>query len=208
MSLSLYDTIRKIVQEELKQLRSVELALIQEIHTHAGESDTDNYACTVVLRDSGIVLNKVAVATQKIGFASIPAIGELVMVQFIGGDINAPIITGRLYNDEERAPLNDQDQMIMELPLGAGDGEGVRMEVNSGDEKKIILEVGSGLKLTLLDDDPVVDIEIDGGAGQVTIGRDGALQINSGGDIDIEGSGINITAQGELNLKGSKINLN
>jgi uncharacterized protein involved in type VI secretion and phage assembly len=207
--LSLYDTLRRLVQEELGRIRTAELAVVQEQHPHASESDKDNYACTVALRDSGIVLKQVPVATQRIGTASIPAVGELVLVQFIGGDINAPVITGRLYNDEERPPPNDDNQAIMHLPLGSGDSDAVHVELHSGDDRSLILKLGDGLELNLKDDDPVVEVKVDGGKGTVSIARDGAITVESQGDINMKGGGsINIEASGELNLKGSVVNLN
>ena len=106
-TLTLYDTIRRIVAEELAQLRTAELGIVEEQHPHASDSDTDNYACTVRLRDSDIVLPHVPLATQRLGTVAIPAVGELVLVQFLGGDINAPVITGRLYDEVTRPPVNE-----------------------------------------------------------------------------------------------------
>ena len=114
MTLTLYETIQRIVQAELRRIHTAELAIVQEQHPHAGDSDQDNYACTVQLRNSGIILKEVPVATARIGQASIPAVGNLVLVQFVGGNINAPVITGSLYNDEERPPVNDDGQIILQ----------------------------------------------------------------------------------------------
>jgi phage baseplate assembly protein gpV len=206
--MTLFDTIRRIVQEEIARTRSAELAVVQEQHPHADDSDKDNYACTVALRNSGIVLKQVPVATQRIGFATIPAVGELVLVQFIGGDINAPIITGRLYNDEDRPPVNDDGQAIVHLPLGAGDSDAVHMELHSGDTREIVIKLGDGLALSLRDDDPVVELAVDGSRAMVTIDRDGAVKIESQGNINISGNEVNIEAQSQLNLKGSVVNIN
>ena len=118
MTPTLYDTIRRIVQEELGQVRTAELAVVQEQHA-------DEFAASVKLRDSEIVLRKVPVATQRIGAVSIPAVGDLVLVQFVGGSVNAPVITGRLYNDEDRPPANDDGQAVLHLPLAAGDDDAV-----------------------------------------------------------------------------------
>ena len=96
---SLLDTIRHVVRDEVGRVRTAEIGIVQEQHPHASDSDTDNFACTVRLRDTGLVLRRVPIATHRIGIASIPAVGEMVLVQFVGGDVNAPIITGRLYND-------------------------------------------------------------------------------------------------------------
>src|SRR5215216_1760328 len=163
MTLTLYETIQRILQEELGRVRTAELAVVQEQHPHADDSDKDNYACTVRLRDSGIVLGQVPVATPRIGSVSIPAVGEMVLVQFVGGDINAPIITGRLYNDEDRPPVNEDGQAITHLPLGAEDGDAVHIELHSGERRELVFKLGSGIEVNVRDDDPVVKAEVDGG---------------------------------------------
>lgn len=216
MTLSLFETIQRIVRQEMGQVRTAELAVVQEQHPHAGDSDKDNYACTVALRNSGIVLKQVPVATQRIGTVSIPAVGEMVLVQFIGGDINAPVITGRLYNDEERPPVNDDNQAIVHLPLAAEDSDAVHMELHSGDTRQILIKLGDGITVTIQDDDPVLKVEVDGGKGSVQIDRDGAVTVGSQGDLTINGNNITIEAQGNLDLKaggnanvqGATVNLN
>ena len=207
MTLTLYESIQRIVKQELSQVRTAELATVQDLHPHASASDTDNYACTVVLRNSQIVLKHVPVATGRIGAASIPAVGELVLVQFIGGDVNAPVIVGRLYNDEDRPPENDDGKAVLHLPLGAGDSDAVHLELQSGDTRKLLLKLGSGLELTLQDDDPTVKIDV-GGNATLTIGSDGAVSLKSQGKVELKGNEISVEAQGQLTLKGATVNIN
>ena len=213
---TLYETIRRIVRQELQTIRTAELAVVQELHPHAADSDKDNYACTVVLRNSGLVLAKVPVITQRLGQASIPAVDDLVLVQFLGGDINAAVITGSLYNDADRPPLNDAGQMVLHLPLGAAASDAVKMTLRTGDERVLELALGSGLTLQLQDDDPVVKLEVDGGKAVVQIDRDGAVKVTTQGDVSVESQGklalkgaqIDVEAQGTLNLKGGTVNIN
>ena len=208
MTLTLYESVQRIVQEELGRVRTAELALVQEQHPHADDSDKDNYACTVRLRDSGIVLEQVPVATSRIGCASIPAVNELVLVQFVGGDINAPIITGRLYNDEDRPPVNDDGQAITHLPLGAEDGDAVHIELHSGETRELVFKLGGGMEVNVRDDDPVVELKVDGGKLTLQVDRDGAVALESQGKVELKGNEISIEAQGQLNLKGGTVNIN
>jgi phage baseplate assembly protein gpV len=205
---TLYETIKRIVHEELGRIRTAELAIVQEQHPHAGSSDKDNYACTVRLRDSGIILKRVPVATGRIGSASIPTVGNLVLVQFIGGDINAPVIVGSFYNDEDRPPVNADGQWILHLPLDAGDSDAVHVELTSGDVRKLVFKLGDGLTATLNDDDPVVELKVAGGKATIQVARDGAITLESQGDVKIVGNQIAIEAQSQLNLKGAKVNIN
>jgi phage baseplate assembly protein gpV len=208
LSLSLFETVQRIVQEELGRARTAEIGIVQEQHPHVSASDGDNYACTVQLRDSGLVLRRVPVATQRIGAVSIPAVGDMVLVQFIGGDLNAPVITGSLYNDEDRPPLSDEGQAILHLPLAASDDDAVHVELHSGDRRALLVTLGGALSLTAQDDDPVLELTIDGGKASVKIDRDGAIAVQSNGKIALKGNEIAIEAQGELTLKGAKVNIN
>ena len=205
MTLTLFESIQEIVRDELARMRTAELATVQQQHPHASSGDTDNYACTVVLRDSGIVLGHVPVATGLIGSASIPAVGELVLVQFVNGDINHPVIVGRLYDDQDRPPQNAAGQAILELPLAGG---GIHVELDGNSPPKVILKVGSSIELKIQDDDPAVVVDV-GGNGTLKIAKDGAVSIKTDGDLKLEAGGnIDIEAQSQLTLKGATVNIN
>jgi phage baseplate assembly protein gpV len=210
-----YQELRRIVREELKSLRLAELAVVQEIHPHASAGDSDNYACTVRMRDTPLVLARVPVVTSRKGFASVPDVGDLVLVQFVQGDANAPLITGSLYNDEDRPPENDEGDVVIRLPFDAGEGEGMALRVNAVSEAGVTLALGSSLKVELKDDDPVVLIDVGDGSATLTIDSDGTVSIKSGkalvlegGDITLKGTTIKAEAEGEMTLKGATINLN
>lgn len=207
--------IRRIVRDELRALRIAELAVVQESHPHVDAGDDDNYACTVRLRDTGLVLARVPVATGRLGAAAIPDVGDLVLVQFIGGDINAPIITGSLYTDEDRPPENAEGQALLVLPSDAAEDEGVQLRFSSVGETSATLAVGTSLRIALRDDDPVVEIDVGDASATLRIDSDGTLTITSGraisiegGEIGLKGSSITAEADGEITLKGRVINLN
>ena len=67
----LYDTLRKLIRQELASQRNAELATVQEVYP----ADPDNYACDLVLRDSQLVLKQVPLLTPRKGFASVPDVG-------------------------------------------------------------------------------------------------------------------------------------
>jgi phage baseplate assembly protein gpV len=202
---TLYDTIRKIVQQELARVRTAELAVVQQVHP----ADPDNYSCTVVLRDSDMVLKQVPLTTPRKGVAMVPDVGDLVLVQFIGGQLNAPVITGTLYNDEDRPPPNAEKQAVVHLPADADEGSALRIELNTDPANAVVLSIGGALKLTLIDDDPVVKLDVADGSATLSIARDGSIKLESGNALSIKASAdLNIEAGGQLNLKGSTINLN
>jgi uncharacterized protein involved in type VI secretion and phage assembly len=207
VSHSLFQTIQRIVQEELGRMRTAELAVVQEQHPHAGDSDKDNYACTVALRNSGIVLKRVPVATARLGSVSVPPVGALVLVQFIGGDVNAPVIVGSLYSDEDRPPVNDDGQAVLHLPLAAADDDAIHVELHSGDERQLAVKFGKGLELTVKDDDPVIELDVASGKATVKIERDGAITIESKGKMQVKASEIALTGESKVELKGPQISV-
>jgi len=68
----------------------------------------------------------------------------------------------------------------------------------------------------LQDDDPVAELDVDGGKATVKIGRDGSISIDaqsdvtlkSQGNIKLEGTEVSVKAQGQLTLKGATVNIN
>jgi len=104
--------IQMIVQQEIGKIHIMELGIITSVFPHSSESDKDNYECNVRIRDKDVELRKVPVATQHIGLSNILHIGDLVLLSFINGDINSPIIIGRLYNDEDRPPLSKMEEIV------------------------------------------------------------------------------------------------
>jgi phage baseplate assembly protein V len=206
-----FQILRQLVRDEIGRLRLAELAVVQDIHPHAKAGDDDNYAVTVRLRDSGAVLPRVPLATSRKGIASVPDVGDLVLVQFLGGDADAPIVTASLYNDVDRPPVNAEGEAVLAFPATGG---GVEMRAVSSGTPAVTLTVGGALTVTLQDDDPVVAIE--GAGAKVRIDTDGTVTISTGSDLNIEGQGnvaikgtqVTMEASGELTLKGARINLN
>jgi phage baseplate assembly protein gpV len=117
---SLISVMQHVAAREAEKIYTTELGEVTATFPHASDGDQNNYQCSVRLKNrkaadgSDFELRKVPVATGHIGLASIPNVGDLVLVQFIGGDLNAPVITGRLYNDEDKPPVSDKNQFVLE----------------------------------------------------------------------------------------------
>jgi phage gp45-like len=200
----LYDTLRKLVREELGRLRFGELAVVQDVFP----SDPGNYEATVTLKDSQLVLEHVPLLCARKGFASVPDAGDLVLVQFVGGDLNRPVVVGSLYNDEDRPPENAQGQAVVHLPAAESKDTALRLELNEASPMGVRLTVGSALEIALSDDDPVVRIDV-GGSATLSIERSGAITLTGKADVTLEASqNLEIKAGGSLTLKGTTINLN
>ena len=209
-------TIQEIVRQELRRMRVSELGLVEAVYPHSADGDNDNYGCDVRLKNNGLLLKRVPIATGHIGTAAIPNVGDLVLLTFDKGDVNQPIVIGRLYNDGDRPPLNNPDEVIFRLPLAEADDKTVKAAIRNiqanSPPREILAEMPPKITLRITDgtvratagkSEMKLD-QPDGSGGTVTAfaGRT-KITMNQDGDITVDSAG-NITLQtttGNINLK-------
>jgi uncharacterized protein involved in type VI secretion and phage assembly len=215
--------IQRIIQEELRRVRVAELAVVTATHPHSSNGDRANYACDVQLKGTGLALEKVPVATQRVGTVAIPNPGDLVLLTFDTGDINQPIIIGRLYNDEDRPPLSKENEIVFRLPLDKPDDKTVKMEARNlkgkSPPREVLLELAPELKVRIVDTELHATVgktglrlktRKGGKSGQVIIeARRSKVTINQDGDISIVAAKkMELTAEDTMSLKAKSILLN
>ncbi len=199
----LFGIIQAIVRQELANLHITELGEVTEVFSHESDSDKNNYQVSVRLRDTGIALPKVSVATQQIGSVSLPRVGDLVIVQFINGDIHHPVITGRVYNDVDRPPVANPSEWHFECR--DSEESGVRRfsavfpnnNTITLDDEQATLVMGDA-SLTLKNDGT---LEMSG-TSDITLKTDGNIVLDAGGDLVMEGQGkVQIKAGADLKIE-------
>lgn len=203
------ESMIKIARSEAQKIHVAELGIVTAVYSHSG-SDNNNYECDVKLRDKDIKFEKVPVATQQIGLANIPHEQDLVLVTFINGDINSPIIIGRLYNDKDRPPDFKEEEIIYKPPYS-----------RNNDLKRLYIELpGESLKITL--SERGVDIRTDSDvvihtSGNTTIESDRAISIKASGNLSIQAAGsiglesqssMTIKSAGEVTIQGAVVKIN
>lgn len=104
------DIIRAVVRDELRALRLGDLAVVTSVFPHSGEDDGHNHECSVKLREGGLELRKVPIATPHVGMVSPPRVGDLVLLSYVGGDPSRAIVVGRLYSEKINPPLHKEDE--------------------------------------------------------------------------------------------------
>lgn len=116
----LISIFQQIAVRETERIYTTELGEVTAVMPHASDSDKQYYQCSVRLRShkaaggGDFELRGVPVAIGHIGLANVPNVGDLVLLQFVGGDLNAPVITGRLYNDQDVPPISDEKQIVLD----------------------------------------------------------------------------------------------
>lgn len=182
-------TIQAIVRRELQALRLAEIGVVTAVQPHADAGDSDNYSCDVRLRNSGLELARVPVATGHIGTVAIPNVDDLVLLAFDRGDVNQPIITARLYNDQDRPPINTSDEVIFRLPLDAGEDETIKAAIRNhqaaSPPRELIIEMAPKITLRITDG----TVRATAGPSELFIDQTGA----SGGTVTVVTGGTKIT---------------
>ena len=194
------EVIQKIVENELKKIYITEIGVVTSIFSHESDSDKDNYECNIQLKYRDLELRKVPVATNQVGFASIPKVGDLVVVSFINGNINSPIIIGRLYNDEDRPPASSSGELVYVAPYS--EDENLR---------RFHMKLPSGVEITVNDG----SVSVIAGETSFIINKDGDVELFSNANISVtamedmnfKAKNINIEADSDIGIVGGKIEL-
>lgn len=108
------ELIRRVVQQELARNRGSLLGVVTTVYPHQAEDDDNNYEANVRLKHENLELRRVPIAVGHVGIAAPPRVGDLVLVQFLNGDSNQPLVTGRFYHADERPPLHLEDEILFE----------------------------------------------------------------------------------------------
>jgi hypothetical protein len=215
---TIVDTIQEIVRHELRRVRVADLGVVETSYPHSDNGDKDNYGCDVRLKNSGLLLRRVPIATGHIGTVAIPNKDDLVLVTYDKGDVNQPFVIGRLYNDEDRPPLGKSDEVIFRLPLAESDDKTIKTAIRNIQDNKppreILVEMPP--KITLQITDGIVhatagktEMKLDQTnqtGGTVTVLAGGTkIVMNQDGDITIEAKGaMTLKATKDIALKADK----
>jgi uncharacterized protein involved in type VI secretion and phage assembly len=184
----LLPTLRAVARDELAALRQISLASVTSVDTNADGSGKRNLEVNARLHGSDLELQRVPVAAGRIGLSAAPRVGDTVVVAFVGGDLNGPVIIGSLYDDQQHPPKAAPDEIVYQVP---DDASGVR---------RIEISTAGGHTVTITDD----EVKIIMGGTTLEIAADGAVKLVSATDITLEADGdISITAGKNLTLEAS-----
>ena len=179
-------TIRAIVRDELARLRSCEIGAVTTVYPRDSDSSKNNHEVNLRLLQSGVELQRVPLATARLGLSILPNEGDLMLVAFANGDLNAPVALGCLYGDSAHPPVASLHEVVYQPP-----------DPNDSGVRRLHLELQSGNTMTLDDD----KLQIVFGDSSVVVNRDGDVVIQAKGNLKLSAQGdIELDAQGDLKL--------
>jgi len=218
MSTALYESIARIARHEAAGRAIAAVGKVTEIFPADG--GTLDHAVSVELRDSRLLLPRVPVAVGVLGFAAIPAVGDLVVVAFMDGDVNAPVVLGRLYHPDLDPPTHADGQVVLALP--ADGSPKVKLQIVP-DKPSLLLTLPGDVAVECVEDRTEIragdlKVTVDGSGGgraeiaaggsKITLKKDGDITLTTSGTFKIDAGVVDISGSTKITIAGSVVEIN
>jgi len=186
--------ILKVIRDEIRMPR---IAEVEEVYAHTTPDDTSNHEADLSIPPGPHEIrshDRVPIAVPTSGALTVPQPNDLVLVDYLADDGDAPIVTQVVYGDaaDDRAPTGD----VGDVQFSRGD---LSVKV-AGDGSYARLASGAGAG------SPDLVVELDD-SGRVTLGNpDGDLQpVARRGDAveDSSGNQIGTIVDGSADVESS-----
>lgn len=221
MSTALYDSISRIARHEAQARAIAAVGKVVDAFPAPAGAPYPDHAVTVELRDSGLVLPRVPIAIGLMGFAALPAVGDLVVVLFLEGDHNAPVVVGRLYHPDLNPPEHDAGQVRLHLPAGTSDPK-LKLEV-IGDDPVLRCQMPQNVSLEVTPEKVLAQVgeiqlsleisgggraELAAGSSTITLKQDGDISIKAAGKLTLEGTEVEVSGSASVKIQGAQVEVN
>ncbi|KAB2897392.1 MAG: hypothetical protein F9K40_12960, partial [Kofleriaceae bacterium] len=152
----------------------------------------------------------------------LPEKDDQVLVVFVHGDIERPVVIGSLWNQKQMPPESNADGKNDVKVIKSRSGHRIIFDDTNGSERVIVVDSTKKNKVSLDVKEKTTSIEC---SGDITIkakakvlihgksvqmtSKDGDTTIKSGADQKIETAGaLDVKASGTITIEGSQVNLN
>jgi len=154
-------------------------------------------------------------AGPEAGFFTVPQVNDEVLVAFLHGDFNEPVVIGSLWNGKTKIPPQGKNAPKGKKPLVRTwhSPQGLRIVLNDVD-KKIEIFTKDGRSITLTDQDKKIIFKTTNSTvtmedQKINIEAATEVNIKAGSNLKIEASGnMDLKANGQMTIKGAMVNIN
>lgn len=222
------EVLQAISRHEAERLLTCELAVVTSSFDDA--DGPDSHTVSVRLKDSGLALQRVPMASALTGGAALPRAGDVVLVLMPRGDLSSAVAIAQVYSDERRPPVFSRDEAALVWPGDAADPETEAVDVRvraDGSERALSVTLGGDQDALLSVRDGTVEltaggvqvklahssssdgtVEIAAGGTRVQLAQDGDLTIEAAGTLKLKGVAVEIEADSQLTLNGQTVGIN
>lgn len=222
------EVLQAIARQEADQRPYVELGVVT---SNFDDGDgPDSHSVSVKLKDSGLAINRIPLASTVSGMAALPRQGDVVLVLMPRGDLSSAIAVAQVYSDERRPPQFTRDEAVLLWPGDTDDPEKKAVDIrvfSNGSERSFIVMLGGdkdaalsvsdgniaftagGVQLELShssDSDGAVSITA--GGTKIELAQDGDISIKAAGTLELKASSIKIEGDTEVKINGQTVGIN
>lgn len=179
----------------------VALAQVVEVEDPEGRGRVRIRRCDTLGEGEGVWAPVVqAAAGAQHGSFVLPRIGDQVVVTFLAGDPNRPLVTGSLYHGAHQPPTAEEQSGRSLRLLRTPGGTEVRCEQSDAGDTVVVSLPSLTLRIRG-GDEPQLDI-----AGQADVSITGRrLSFEAKDELAIRASSIRVQARGQVEIDGSQI---
>ncbi|WP_319453012.1 phage baseplate assembly protein V [Mycobacterium sp. RTGN6] len=214
MTAALFDSVARIAQHEAAARWIAAIGVVGDgIHG-------DDHAVSVELRETGLLLPRVPIAVPVPGQAATPRAGDLVVLLFADGDVNAPVVIGTLYHADLAPPEHGEGDVVFALP--AGEQEPTFRAVLRGADPKLTVTMGDvevvadDTKVHVRTGDAEATVEAAGngrielrvGDASVTVTGRGDIVLKTSGKLSLQANDVEIKGQSSVAISGPRVEVN
>ncbi len=202
--MSVMPVLQAIVRHELPARPGLSLGLVTTVTTNEGGGGEHNLEANVRLQGSDLELQRVPVAVGRLGFSTVPRVGDLAVVGFLDGDVNGPVILGFVYDHQNHPPDASADELVYKVPDDGSSKRRAELQLTNGNrltvtDDKVTVKMGS--TALVVESDGKVTIQA---SGDIELKSDANIMIEAGLDVTVKGgSNVEVAAQAALSLEGS-----
>lgn len=152
----------------------------------------------------------------------LPEVDDQVLVVFVHGEIERPVVIGSLWNDKQKPPESNSDGKNDVKVVKSKSGHRIIFDDTDGAEKVTVVDSTKKNKVSMSTADKVTSIEsadaitikakaqvlIHGKSVKMTA-KGGDIKVKAGGAVKLTTSGaLDVKSGGTITIKGSQVNLN
>ena len=222
------ELIRAVARHEVNRRPWCELAVVT---SNFDDNDADDsHTVTVTLKDSGVTLPRLPVASFATGAASVPRQGDVVLVAMPRGDLASAVVVGQVYSDQRRPPVFTRDEMAIVWPGDADDPDTKAVDFRihaDGSDRSLTISLGGDKDAKLTVSDGTIQllaggvevklshssasdgtVTISGGGTKIDLKQDGDLSIEAAGTLKLKASSIKIEGDSSVTINGQTVGIN
>jgi phage baseplate assembly protein gpV len=224
----LIESIRALIRHEMAAKTWCELGVVDSVFDK-GDGD-DAHSVSVTLKDSGIALPRIPLASGCSGMFVLPRQGDVVLIMMPRGDIASAVAMGQVYSEKRRPPQggveeavlvwpgdsDDPDKKAIDIRISA-DGSKRRCTVRCGGDKDATFTVSDG-SITLVAGGVKVEVghgsssdgkvEITAGGTSLIVKQDGDCTVQSAGTLTLKGASVKIEGDTDVTINGQTVGIN